>query len=44
MEKNTIVFCALIVVFLACKHESVLPDTEYFNQEAIDKITTYSRG
>jgi hypothetical protein len=44
MEKNTIVLCALIVVFLACKHESVLPDTEYFNQEAIDKITTYSRG
>jgi hypothetical protein len=44
MKKNIYVFCGILLLFLACKHESVIPDSEYFNQAAIDKIATYSKG
>lgn len=42
MKKTNLILCSLILLFISCKHESILPDTEYLNEAAYYKIKEYS--
>lgn len=41
MKKNNIILCALMLLFAACKHEPIIPDMEYFNENTDKKILEY---
>ena len=42
MKKNLLRLFAFALLFGACKHEPIAPDTEYLNQAVYDKISEYA--
>ena len=44
MKKNLLSLCIFVFLFGACTHEPIIPDTEYLNQAAYDKISEYSNS
>lgn len=42
MKKTNIILCCLLLLFVSCKHEQILPDTEYLNAAAYYKLKEYS--
>ena len=41
MKKNLLRLCAFALLFGACKHEPIIPDTEYLSSAAHRKIAAY---
>jgi hypothetical protein len=42
MKKNALILIAFMLLFAACKHETIAPDIEYLNEDAYAKIIEYS--
>ena len=41
MKKNNLFILSIALLFTACKHEPIIPDAEYLNQAAYDKIAEF---
>jgi hypothetical protein len=44
MKKYNLILCAFTLLFAACKHEPVIPDMEYFNEDTGKKVSEFLGG